>query len=55
MKVVLVYPPLGIPNDLLDITGDVPPLGLMDIGTQLLVEGHRSYLPGYSLRRRWQI
>lgn len=40
MRILLIYPPLGLDKKLLPITGDVPPLGLMDIGTQLLHKGH---------------
>lgn len=40
MKILLIYPPSGLDKKLLPITGDVPPLGLMDIGTQLLYKGH---------------
>jgi len=40
MKILLINPPSSLDKIVLDLTSDVPPLGLMDIGTQALDKGH---------------
>lgn len=50
MKILRINPFSALEKVVLDVTSDVPPLGLMDIGTQLLHKGTELFVK-YSKRK----
>ncbi len=51
MKVLLVNPASILDEVVLEVTSDVPPLGLMDVGTQLRAAGHDVSILDASVQR----
>ena len=51
MNILLINPPSTLEKKVLDVTSDIPPLGLMDVGTQVLYDGHEVEILDASVNR----